>query len=343
MRPVLYSSVTRIADFQARPPHYEKLDRSHWASGDYVVGEVLPRAGRIDTVELADGRECYPIAGDLVVGAFGRRFATLELTGTFEEIGDDGSMACMTSGGCFGATTSQSQFVRAAMPARYVGHLLDNGEKVTMGQFAPSSTESPFGLPVVLLVGTSMSAGKTYSGRIAIRELKDMGHTVLGAKLTGAGRYRDILSFKDAGADRIFDFVDAGLPTSVVPPDEYRAAIGALLSRMARVDATVAVVEAGASPLEPYNGGTLVDMLGDQVKFTILAASDPYAVVGIQAAWQRPFDLVTGPTANTRAGIALVQELAGLHALDLVDHASHADLRQRLEAAVGPLGKPLLP
>ena len=338
MRPILFSSVTRVADLPAWPFPYEKLDKSQWASGDYVVGEALPRNGRIDTVELADGRECYPIAGDLVVGAFGRRFATLELTGTFEEIGADGAMACMTSGGCFGATTSQSQFVRAAMPARYVGHLLQDGQKVTMAQFAPKVTEPSFELPVILLVGTSMSAGKTYSGRIAVRELKDMGHTVLGAKLTGAGRYRDVLSFGDAGADYIFDFVDAGLPTSVVPPGEYRAAIGALLSHMAQLDATVAVIEAGASPLEPYNGGTLVDMLGDRVKFTVLSASDPYAVVGIQAAWKRPFDLVTGPTANTRAGVALVQELAGLPALDLVDHAAHAALRQRLEMAVGARG-----
>ena len=34
---------------------------------------------------------------------------------------------------------------------------------------------------------------------------------VIGTKLTGAGRYRDILAMRDAGADYIFDFVDAGL------------------------------------------------------------------------------------------------------------------------------------
>lgn len=146
------------------------------------------------------------------------------------------------------------------------------------------------------------------------------------------------MSFGDAGADILFDFVDAGLPTTVVPEDEYRSAITGLLARVAATDATVAVIEAGASPLEPYNGGTLVELLGDNVAFTILSASDPYAVVGIQTAWERSFDLVAGPTANTEAGVALVHKLSGLPALDLLDFDSYSSLRQRLEVAVGARG-----
>jgi hypothetical protein len=191
---------------------------------------------------------------------------------------------------------------------------------------------------VILLVGTSMSAGKTHAGGIAIRQLIELGHRIVAAKLTGAGRWHDTLTFKDAGAHVTFDFVDAGLPTTVVPEADYSQAMSELLGRMGGTDATVAVIEAGASPLEPYNGGTLVRMLGDRVKFTILAASDPYAVVGIQSAWDRTFDVVVGPTANTKAGVALVHELSGLPALDLFDAGAHSSLRQRLEAAVGAHG-----
>ena len=67
-----------------------------------------------------------------------------------------------------------------------------------------------------------------------------------------------------------------------------------------------AVIEAGASPLEPYNGDTVVSEIGDAVAFTVLCASDPYAVVGILNAWERRVDLVTGPASNTLAGVALV-------------------------------------
>lgn len=338
MSSVLRGSVTRIADLPPWPFPFQPLDRAEWASGDYVVAEVLPRSLPTEGFELPDGRSCVPMAGDLVVGAFARRFATLEATGSYEHIGPDNRMSSMTEGGCFGAVTSRSRFAKQMLPLEYRGHVVHEGRKLKMSDFVPEPSGREFDIPVVLVAGTSMSAGKTHSGRVAVRELKKLGHTVVAAKLTGAGRWHDTLSFRDAGADHTFDFVDAGLPTTVVPPDEYRSAMTGLLARMADTGATVAVVEAGASPLEPYNGGTVVDMLGDRVAFTLIAASDPYAVVGIRAAWAKDFDLVVGPTANTKAGVALVHELAGLPALDLLDVATHGSLRQRLEAAVGSRG-----
>jgi hypothetical protein len=208
-----------------------------------------------------------------------------------------------------------------------------------MSEFVPRAPDIEFDIPTVLLVGTSMSSGKTYAGRVVVRQLKALGHTVVAAKLTGAGRWQDALSFGDAGADFIFDFIDAGLPTTVVDPEEYRAAMAPMLRRMAATGATAAVIEAGASPLEPYNGGALVEMLGDNVAFTILAASDPYAVVGITSAWRRSVDLVTGPTSNTRAGVALVHALSGLPSLDLIDHNTHEGLRHRLAEVVGARGE----
>lgn len=338
MGSVLFGSVTRIAELPRWPFPFQPLDRARWESGDYVVAEVLPRSFPTEGFELSDGRPTMPLAGDLLVGAFSRRHATLEATGSFEEIGSDNRMSSMTEGGCFGAVTSRSRFAPHMMPLLYRGHVMKEGRKLNMADFVPDPPDRPFDLPAVLLAGTSMSSGKTWSGRVAIRQLKALGHDVVAAKLTGAGRWYDTLSFVDAGADHAFDFVDAGLPTTVVPQEEYRAVMSGLLARMADTGATVAVIEAGASPLEPYNGGTLVDMLGDRVAFTILAASDPYAVVGIRSAWRRDFDLVVGPTTNTKAGVALVHELSGLPALDLFDVDTHGSLRQRLEAAVGSRG-----
>ena len=97
-------------------------------------------------------------------------------------------------------------------------------------------------------------------------------------------------------------------------------------------------MQAGASPLEPYNGAAVIDELGDNVLMTVLCASDPYAVVGIQTAWNRSFDLIAGPAANTTAGVALVHELTGLPALDLLDYDSYSGLRQRLGAVLGSKG-----
>jgi hypothetical protein len=180
-----------------------------------------------------------------------------------------------------------------------------------------------------------MSAGKTMTARLAIRLFKEMGLKVIGAKLTGAGRYRDVLSMKDAGADLIFDFVDVGLPSTVGPPQEYRRALSQLLTRIAEAGADVVVAEAGASPLEPYNGATAIAAIEPNVRCLVLCASDPYAVAGVIGAFQKRPDLVAGAAANTKAGIELVEKLCDLKALDLLDKRSIPELRALLSKALG--------
>ena len=76
------------------------------------------------------------------------------------------------------------------------------------------------GIPLVLLIGTSMSSGKTSAGRVIIRALKYMGLNVAAAKLTGSARYRDILQFRDAGAD--YDDVTGLLGHAFSPPPDCR-------------------------------------------------------------------------------------------------------------------------
>ena len=75
-------------------------------------------------------------------------------------------------------------------------------------------------------------------------------------------------------------------------------------------------------------------MIRDNVRFKLLCAQDPYAVVGVQQAFQRAPDLVAGGAANTEAGIALVRELSGLPALNLMDPASRDRLADLLREAL---------
>ncbi len=189
---------------------------------------------------------------------------------------------------------------------------------------------------MVLIIGTSMDAGKTVAATAIVRELKAMGRRVAGAKLTGVGRYRDILAMGEAGADCILDFVDAGLPSTVVPEEEYAAALRILCSMLAAAEADVVVAEAGASPLEPYNGALAVAMLGERVCATVLCASDPYAVVGVISAFGARPDLVDGRASSTSAGIALIDKLVGIPALNMLDPDSGPGLRAFLSERLEP-------
>jgi hypothetical protein len=326
-----FTSLTRISDLPEIPFSVEPLTRREWETGDYVVGEVVSPSNRLSRIELTSGRMVEVVEGDLIVGAFGVRYATLEAVGGWQGIGRDRLMEALTGAGLFGKATSRSTLLPSLLSLIYKGHVLVGEEKVAMRDCVPDVPEREFGLPVVLLVGTSMSAGKTTSAKVIVRLLREAGLAVVGAKLTGAGRYQDILAMQDAGAEHVFDFVDAGLPSTVVPEKEYRKVLRRLLSRIAAADVDVVVAEVGASPLEPYNGATAIEEIGANVRCTVLSASDPYAVSGVTSAFGSRPDLVTGLATSTSAGIELVEKLSGIKALNVLDRSSFTRLRAILK------------
>jgi len=329
----VFSSVTRISDLSNRPFELVSRGRHLWQTGDYIIGEVTDAHCTYRTIELATGRMMEVMEGDLVVGCLGARAATLEAVGDWQAMDSD-QFDALTSAGLFGKTTSKSPFLGSLLKLRYRGHAQRNGEPVTMLNSLPELPRRDFTVPVILIIGTSMSAGKTLSGRTIVHLLSQTGMRVAGAKLTGAARYRDVLSYGDAGAISVFDFVDAGIPSSVCSENEYRDRLDYLLSRIADSEPDIVVAEAGASPLEPYNGRVAMEVLGNNIRFELLCAYDPYSVMGVKAAFAREPDLVAGGASNTSAGIELVKKLTGLPALNLLDRSSHPQLKEMLLRAL---------
>lgn len=330
MSKAFFTTVTRIADIESKAFDVAPLPRSDWATGDYVMCEVQGRPGPLYVIERPSGRTCQVFDGDLVVGALGVRAATLEGVGDWRAVGEDGAMHALTGAGLFGFATSVSPLLPPLMNLQYKGHLMRDG-KLTMRGFCSPVAHKALDIPVILLIGTSMSSGKTTSGRVIVHELAQMGLRVAAAKLTGAARFRDMLSWKDAGAAEVFDFVDVGLPSTVCPPAKFSELLGELLSKIAATEPEVLVAEAGASPLEPYNGSVAMEMIDPNVRMMVLCASDPYAVLGVQQAFGREPDLVCGPAANTEAAVELVGKLCGVPALNLMRRRARPALRDMLK------------
>lgn len=330
-----FSSVTRTTDLWQRPFETRMLDRGQWATGDFIVGRVTGKRNRLYQCETKTGRMADMVRGDLLVGALGQRAATLEGVGDWRAVTDELRLEALTGAGLLGKATSISPLLPELMHLDYLGHVTRDGEKLGMEDFVAQVPSRTFDKPVVLLIGTSMSAGKTGSGQVIIRALNYLGLNVAAAKLTGAARYRDILRFRDAGARFLVDFVDAGLPSTVCPEPRFREALELMLSKIAAHEPDVLVAEAGASPLEPYNAGLVVEYLADLARFTVLCASDPYAVLGVQTAFgdHLKADLVSGPATNTTAAVTLVKELSGLPAMSLLDRRSYPELTALLKSA----------
>lgn len=343
MAHTVLASTTRISDLDARPFALEALPRIAWAEGDYVGAELLDGPGTPYLVEGANGRMVEAVPGDVLVGALGRRAATLEITGDWRAVGEDLVLHPLTPAGVFGRVTSAAVSLPALPAVRYRGHVLRDGRRCTMADFAwapgGGATEGA-PAPAVLIIGTSMDAGKTVAAKAIVRRLKERGVRVAGAKLTGVARYRDILAMADAGADVIADFVDGGLPSTVAEEATYVDALGRVLGKLAAARPDVIVAEAGASPMEPYNGAAAVRRLGPDVRCTVLCASDPYAVVGVMSAFGTRPDLVSGRATSTEAGVALVERLTGILALNLLDPRSGDALDEVLDLHLGATVRP---
>lgn len=335
----MLTSVTRIASFQRDALEAAPARRAQWRTGDYVLGRVLsPSSG--GWIEAPDGRSVELVEGDLVVGVLGKRHATLESTGDWEKIGEDLVMQALGEAGVFGRCTSYSQSQPRPVDYLYEGHVLVEERPARMEEFALSPAPTKPTVPVILLIGTSMSAGKTASGKAIVRSLNRRGLRVGATKLTGVASYRDILGMGDAGADVILDFVDAGLPSTVCDREVFEPALASIMSTLARENVEVVVAEAGASPLEPYNGDTVLTALREVIALTVLCASDPYAVVGITHAFGIHPDIVAGLCTSTRAGIELCERLSDAPVLNLIDRASIPALESILDRALGSAARP---
>jgi hypothetical protein len=337
MPKVFLTSLTRISDLETRPYEASTLPLEQWGEGDYVLAEVCARPTGFSHVELATGRIVEVVEGDRIIGAFGVRHATLEAVGSWRDVPLGGRMEVLTAGGILGKVTSLATSYPPLLPVQYKGHVVRDGRKVCMSDFVPDGPDGPYTCPTVLIVGTTMSGGKTTTAKVIVRELKAAGLRVTGAKLSGAGRYRDILGMGDAGADAIFDFVDVGLPSTVVPRDEFEVRLRRLLTLIARSRPDVVVVEAGASPLEPYNGDTVLDAIRDQVRCTVLCASDPYAVVGVMRAFGIEPDLIAGLATSTSAGVELCERLVDRPALNVLARESREKLNGIVLGCLDPV------
>jgi hypothetical protein len=327
----LRGSITRCADLPPRGLDVAAQPRGSWRLGDFVLASAEQRG----YLETPGGRILEIGVGDRVAGALGRRAATLEVVGDWAEIGDDGGMDLLTRAGVLGRCTSASIVGRRdVVRLRYTGHVMAGRAPLNMADTVPALAAREFAVPTILILGTSMSAGKTTAARAIVRALDRRGLRVAGAKFAGVGRRRDILAMADAGAVETFDFVDAGLPSTVVPAARFADALDHLLTRIAEVEPDVLVAEAGASPLEPYNSDAVARRLAPHARMTVLCASDPYAVLGLMRAFDLTPDIVAGFATSTSAATALVRKLADVETVDLFDSADVARLEGRLVGAV---------
>ncbi|MEE4279170.1 MAG: hypothetical protein V2I82_11945 [Halieaceae bacterium] len=211
-----WSFVTRRVD-RARPAMLLGGDLQPRV-GDLVLARV-EQLGHHGNLQLVDGRRRRLFPGDLVIVAYANRYACEQ----FEAEVPQSLSAChLVAGGGIAARALSwhDRIVKGPTAIRPLGLLADEaGVRINVGDFALDVVAAPSEAPPVFaVVGTAMDAGKTETAAYLVRGLRAAGRRAGYIKVTGTGAGGDGWLLRDAGAESVLDFTDAGLPSTFRTP-----------------------------------------------------------------------------------------------------------------------------
>ncbi len=248
--------------------------------GDVALARV-EKIGKNTRLELADGRACTLHEGDRIAVVFGNRYASSQFEGYVRTNGDLCDLLSM--GGVCGIVETKHEKVLEPSRLRLLGAIGDADGRVIQlrehGLLPIAMKKRP---RTVVVVGSSMDAGKTYTVMSTIIGLKKSGARVGAAKLTGTASGRDSWSMVDAGAHSVLDFVDGGWPsTYLCSTDELVSLYTSLVSHSAAREVDWIVIEVADGILQRETSALLQDpRFTETVDAWLFAAGDPLAAYG---------------------------------------------------------------
>lgn len=215
--------------------------------GDVVLARV-EQIGQHKRIEGPDGRQRTIFPGDEIGVCYGHRYAPDQFEADLPE--EVAACHLVAGGGVASWVVSRHASMAAPTTIEPIGILgRRDGTPINLADFAlpPLAALAPRP-PAVAVVGTSMNSGKTTTAAHLIRGLVRAGCRVGAAKVTGTGSGKDLWLMRDAGADPVYDFTAAGVPST------YRAGQERIEGIMARLTDHLAAAGVDAIVLEVADG-----------------------------------------------------------------------------------------
>jgi hypothetical protein len=284
--------------------------------GDLVLARV-DELGQHRRLELVTSRRATLFEGDEIVVAYGNRYAPDQ----FEGIVPDHLGACrlVAAGGVAARLLNRHDKVKSATRITPLGLLTDReGHRINLSSARLPRAELPERGPLVLVVaGTAMNSGKTTACANLVKGFVRQQVKVAAAKFTGTGAGADYRSLVDAGANPVFDFVDAGyVSTYRVERDVLLDIVMTLGSQMAAANPDVIVIEVADGLLQRETARLFATPeFADWADGVIFAAND---ALGAQAgvSWltarQLPVFAITGVLTSSPLARRESEEICGL-------------------------------
>ncbi len=297
-------------------------------SGYVVAVKALEEKAVYNQLELVSGRMTRICRGDLIAGVLGDRRALRGYTGVVPEkvsVGDE--LNILNLGGVVGRCVSENPDLGPALRVEVLGAVqifpsIEErlGVPAHIGMNAiPLRTALDRSVPLILVSGTCMSAGKTHACCQIIQSLSHAGLKVGAAKLTGVSLMKDTLDMADFGAERALNFTDAGL-VSTASKSVTQVAKG-LLHELNRGKLDAIVVELGDGILGEYG---VQELLGDAqiLGFTrcqVCCANDPVAAWGAVEQFKKyglTIHVMSGPATDNQVGVTFIEQSLGVKAIN---------------------------
>ncbi|MEO7906770.1 MAG: hypothetical protein ABIT06_07350, partial [Saprospiraceae bacterium] len=194
--------------------------------GDVGIFEVL-HIGKHTKVQAASRQNITIIEGDLIMAAFGTRYATAQIEGYLPDHLNQ-ELHILGAGGTVGVVKSMHVAYQDIGPTtlKLIGLVRDDQNKIVNTIKLEQSRMISFGgrkqhsAKVILSLGSSMDSGKTTSAAYFVHGLKKSGQNVAFIKLTGTVYTKDADLAYDLGADITTDFSEFGYPSTYMCPEK---------------------------------------------------------------------------------------------------------------------------
>ncbi|MDX1954554.1 MAG: hypothetical protein SFU20_03420 [Chitinophagaceae bacterium] len=218
--------------------------------GDLAVFEVI-KIGKHKNIQGDQYRNITILPGDLIMAAFGTRYATEQFEGY---VPDEclQEFHILGAGGTIGIIKSMNSKFHLVGPTiiRIVGYVVNEANEVINTRKLKQPEMHQFmGIhslvsKVILSVGSSMDSGKTTTAAYLTRGLKAMGKRVAFIKLTGTIYTKDTDLVYDLGAEMVTHFGEMGFPsTYLCSATELLDLYETLLSKVQVVNPDYVVIE----------------------------------------------------------------------------------------------------
>jgi hypothetical protein len=284
--------------------------------GDLLLARV-DEIGQHKRLELATSRRATLFEGDEIVVAYGNRYAPDQ----FEGIVPDNLGPCrlVAAGGVAARQLNRNDRIRPATRITPLGLLADkDGQRINLSSARLPKTDQRNHKPLVVVVaGSSMNSGKTTTCANLVKGFVRQNIKVAAAKLTGTGAGSDYRALVDAGADPVFDFIDAGyVSTYRVNRDALLDIATTLGSAMCATQPDIIVIEIADGLLQRETAQVFgIPTFTDWIDGVIFAAGE---ALGAQAgiSWlkarQLPVFAISGLLTSSPLAQREAEEVCGL-------------------------------